>query len=145
VTDRGTGRIPICRDDTDRWGFVWLLADAITRFGWTCHAYCLMTNHYHLVVGTGLEALSRGMARLNSIYARRFNDRHRRHGHLFAGRFVSFVVESDEHLAAACRYVVDNPVRAGLCEEACLWPWSGLGNPRPSRASATCDRGWSGR
>jgi putative transposase len=83
-----------------------------------------MTNHYHLVVEATLIMLSGGFHRLNGIYAQTFNLRHGRHGHLFGDRFWSATIESEEHLQDACRYVVFNPVRAGLCEQPEEWRWS---------------------
>ena len=85
-----------------------------------------MTNHYHLIVGTALWRLSDGMQRLNGIYAQAFNRRHNRSGHLFGERYGSWVVRDEQHLLAACHYVLHNPVRAGLCERADEWPWTGL-------------------
>jgi putative transposase len=129
VTARGTGEVAIYVDEVDQSAFIRLLSSVIQRFDWTCHAYCLMTTHYHLVVEARLDALSRGMARLNGIYAQGFNERHGRRGHLFEGRFVAYVIDSDDYLEVASRYVLDNPVRAGLCADAAEWRWSALGPP----------------
>ena len=93
-----------------------------------------MTTHYHLVIETELSRLSRGMANLNSRYAQYFNNRHKRFGHLFAGRFTSYVIDSGEHFEAAVHYVLENPVRAGLCSQWQAWPWSGL-EPSPQRGT----------
>jgi putative transposase len=123
VTARGAGRISIYREDDDRRGFLYLLADATRRRDWAFHAYCLMTNHYHLVVEAFREDLSRGMHRVNGTYAQGFNARYRRWGHLFGERFWCRPVE-EEQLEDTCRYVLANPVRAGLCEDASDWPWS---------------------
>ena len=101
-----------------------------------------MGNHYHLVVETSQVGLATGMRRLNGLYARRFNERHARSGHLFGARYEARVVEGDESLERTCAYVVNNPVRAGLCRDAAEWPWGGLGEPplpsppeRPARDS----------
>lgn len=126
VVSRGVGGIAIYIDDTDRQRFSFLLPRVASVFDWRCHAYCLMTTHYHLVIEAELTDLSRGMARLNSMYARAFNNRHERFGHVFAGRFSSYVIESEQHYEEAIRYVLENPVRAGLCDEAWSWPWSGV-------------------
>jgi putative transposase len=84
-----------------------------------------MPNHYHLVVDTTVESLSHGLHRLNGDLARSFNDRYERWGHLFGDRFATYVIRDEEHLYRACEYVLNNPVRAGLCEYAEDWPWSG--------------------
>jgi putative transposase len=126
VTGRGVARTAIFLEDDERRLFLRLLADEVERHGWLCHAFCLMSNHYHLIVATELWRLSDGMQRLNGGYAQAFNKRHRRSGHLFGERFRTWVVRNDRHLWAACRYVVYNPVRAGLCDRADDWPWSGL-------------------
>ena len=114
-------------DDDDRVAFLWLLRRTAGMFGWTCHAYCLMDTHYHLVLETQQSLLSRGMHRLNGIYAQRYNERYERAGHLFEGRFSAYVVGSQEHLAAAASYVLANPVRAGLCAGPDDWSWNGVG------------------
>ena len=84
-----------------------------------------MGNHYHLIVETHLELLSKGFHQLNGVHAQRFNKRHERVGHLFQDRFFARVLRDDEHLSDACFYVWNNPVRAGLCDEAHNWPWGG--------------------
>jgi putative transposase len=124
VTTRGVARTAIFRDDDERRLFLRLLANVVNRQEWHCHAFCLMTNHYHLVVEAYLWRLAAGMQRLNGVYAQTFNRRHKRSGHLFGDRYAAWVVESDEHRRAACEYVLQNPVRAGLCERADDWPWS---------------------
>lgn len=86
--------------------------------------YCLMTNHFHLVVETPTESLSAGMHQLKGGYAKKFNERHMLDGHLFDGRFRSSPVESDRQLEEVIRYVAFNPVRAGLCTHPSDWPWS---------------------
>jgi putative transposase len=125
VTSRGTNHCAIYEDDTDRKTFLTLLGSVAARFHWICHAFCLMTNHYHLIVETELPELSRGMRRLNGGYARIFNERHNRHGHLFGARYSAHVIDREEHLEASCLYVLENPVRAGLCERPSEWRWSG--------------------
>ena len=88
-----------------------------------------MGTHYHLILEASQEALSDGMQRLNGIYAQRFNYRHRRRGRLLEGRFAAYLLRDEHHFEAALRYVIDNPVRAGLCAEPSDWPWSGLRQP----------------
>ena len=125
VTQRGTGQIAIVRDDIDRRFFVRQLTEVTRRFGWVCYVFCLMNNHFHLVIETERLALSAGMHRLNFLHAQRFNRRYERVGHLFQSRFKARVVEDDDDLAAVCHYVLSNPVRAGLCKRIEDWPWSG--------------------
>ncbi len=124
VTTRGVNSCAIYRDDSDRWAFLGLLAECVDRNDWAVHVYCLMTTHYHLVLETSQGQLSTGMHRLNGVHAIRFNRRHKRHGHLFGDRFASWVIEDEDYFAATCRYVLLNPVRAGLCTRAEDWPWS---------------------
>ena len=140
ITSRGNARQDIFADDADRVRFLDLLGREIEQHRWRCHAYCLMDNHYHLLVETPEANLSRGMGRLNMAYSQSFNRRHERVGHLFQGRFHAVVVEKDSHLLELCRYVVLNPVRAGAAAVPEAWPWSsyratasgrgaGLGSP----------------
>ena len=125
VTARGVARGPIFLDDEDRTGFVGLLQRVTERLLWKCHAYCLMDNHYHTIVETQLQSLSRGFHRINGIHAQQFNERHARVGHLFQERFHAQVVRDDEHLANTCEYIWNNPVRVGRCATAADWPWNG--------------------
>ena len=124
VTSRGNAGQAIYLDDTDRVRFLDLLGREIEQQRWRCHAYCLMDNHYHLLVETPEANLSRGMGRLNMTYAQAFNRRHERAGHLFQGRYGAILVEKDSHLLELCRYLVLNPVRAGLVDTPMAWPWS---------------------
>jgi putative transposase len=112
-------------DDADRRLFVKLLMRTAKRCAWSLEALCLMTTHYHLVLRTTVPRLSGGMQWLNGVYAQRFNQRHDRFGHLFAGRYGVRTIDSEEYLARACEYVLLNPVRAGLCSRAADWPWNG--------------------
>src|SRR3954454_6778519 len=125
VTARGVARQAISVDDHDRVRFVVLLNGARRQKGWQLLAYCLMPNHFHLVVACALERLSDGMHFLNFRYAQRFNERHDRIRHLFQDRFGARAVEGDEHFENVCEYVLNNPVRAGLCAELGDWRWSG--------------------
>jgi putative transposase len=125
VTARGVDGTPIVRDRRDGLTFLSLLADAVRRFRLDTHAFCLMPNHLHLVVDARRDRLSSAMHRVLGIHAQRFNRRHGRKGHLFGDRFWTQLVRSDEHLAAACAYVVHNLVRAELCAEPAEWPWLG--------------------
>ena len=114
VTARGNARGDIFPDDEDRSLFLAVLAEAVIRFGWLCHAYCLMDNHYHLLIETPHGNLSPGMRQINGVYTQRFNRCHARTGHLFQGRFKAILVERDSYLLELCRYIVLNPVRAGM-------------------------------
>ena len=124
VTSRGNAGTKIFLDDTNRRRFIETLATVIVRFGWICHAYCLMTNHYHLLIETPQPNLSRGMQHLNGVYTQWFNRRHSRAGHLVQGRFKSIVVEKESYLLELARYIVLNPVRAKVARSARDWPWS---------------------
>ncbi|MES1949175.1 hypothetical protein C84B14_17598 [Salinisphaera sp. C84B14] len=124
VTSRGDRREAIYEDDTDRARFLEILGQVVQDFNWVCHAYCLMTNHYHLVIETPDANLSRGMRQLNGVYAQYSNRRHRRTGHLFQGRFKGILVDGDSYLLELSRYVVLNPVRAGMVTRPGAWPWS---------------------
>lgn len=135
VTSRGNARASIFLDEGDRRQFLKQLACVVSRFGWLCHAFCLMGNHYHLLLETPRANLSRGMRRLNSVYALAFNRRHRRLGHLFQGRYRAILVEREPHLLELARYVVLNPVRVRLVATAAEWPWSSY---RATVGSASC-------
>jgi putative transposase len=124
VTSRGVARSTVYRDAHDYRLFLVLLRDAVDRWAWDVHALCLMPNHFHLVVETTAPRLSAGLHRANGIYAQSFNARHERSGHLFGDRFHTRLVRDEAHLHAVCRYVVENPVRAGLCATPAEWPWS---------------------
>lgn len=125
VTARGVARRAIYRGRDDYRSFLALLAVTARRHSWDVSAFCLMPNHYHLVLEATREALSNGVQRLSGLYAQGFNARHGRWGHLFGARFSSRLIESEEHLYTAARYVLANPVRAGLSRRAEDWPWSG--------------------
>ena len=124
VTSRGNARQDVFVDDDDRTAFLEVVHQVGDRFNWLCHAYCLMTNHYHLLVETIDPTLSRGMRQLNGVYTQAFNRHHGRGGHLFQGRFKAILVEKDAYLLELCRYVVLNPVRAKMVRSAKDWRWS---------------------
>jgi putative transposase len=124
VTSRGNRKDEIFTDVRDRLRLLQLLDRNHELLGWRCHAYCLMTNHYHLLVETPRADISAGMQRLNGVYAKWFNWRHGYEGHLFERRFRGFLVEGDAQFLEVARYIVLNPVRAGLRAGPHLWRWS---------------------
>ncbi len=124
VTNRGAQRRLIYLDDDDRRLFLALLAEAVKRHRLELHAYCLMGNHYHLLIHTPTAGLSRGMHYLNGRYAQRFNVNHSTDGPLFGGRFHGTLVQSDEHLQCVVRYIDQNPVEAGMVAEPSDYAWS---------------------
>ncbi|MDT8385239.1 MAG: transposase [Gammaproteobacteria bacterium] len=124
VTSRGDRREDIFEDDQDRQTFLATLEQVVTQFNWICYAWCLMDNHYHLLIQTPDSNLSKGMRQLNGVYTQANNRRHRRVGHLFQGRFKAILVDSDAYLLELARYVVLNPVRAGMVKKPDRWPWS---------------------
>ncbi len=124
VTTRGNRKQEIFTDAHDRLRFLQLLEEVVEILGWRCHTYCLMTNHYHLLVQTPEPDISQGMHRLNGVYAKWFNWRHGYEGHLFERRFHDELVEGHAHLLELTRYIVLNPVRAGIARFAGTWRWS---------------------
>ena len=124
VTSRGDGREDIFLDDVDRERFLEGLSQVVERFNWACHAYCLMDNHYHLLIQTFDANLGLGMRQLNGVYTQRFNRRHRRVGHVFQGRYKAILVQRGAYLLELCRYIVLNPVRAQIVTSAENWRWS---------------------
>lgn len=124
VTSRGNSRDALVEGDRDRHAFLACPGTVVPRFHWLCHAYCLMDNHYHLVIETPEANLSKGMRQLNGIYTQCYNRRHRSVGHLFQGRYNAIVIQKESHLQEVCRYVVLNPVRAKAVAKVEDWTWS---------------------
>jgi putative transposase len=124
VTSRGNEKKPVFRDDQDRTNFLNTIQHVIKRYHWICHAYCLMDNHYHLLIETPDGNLALGMRQLNGVYTQLFNKRHARVGHLFQGRYKAILIQKDTHLLEVCRYVVLNPVRAKMVQAPEQWSWS---------------------
>ncbi len=124
VTSRGNERKDVFRDDKDRTIFLDILSRCCNLFNWRCHAYCLMGNHYHLIIETVDSTLSKGMRHLNGVYTQKFNWNHNRVGHIFQGRFKAILIEKETHLLEVCRYVVLNPVRAKMTGQPEGWQWS---------------------
>ncbi len=127
VTTRGNDGDDIFRTADDRRIFLALLGRIVRDLEWRLHAWCLMTNHFHLVVETRHENLSSGMQRLNGVYAQWFNACYGRTGHLFGRRFWTKRIEGERQVRVTAEYVFHNPVRAGLC--ASPWDWRWLGGP----------------
>lgn len=124
VTSRGDRREDIYEGDSDHQTFISLLDDICESYNWICHAYCLMGNHYHLLIETPDANLSSGMRQLNGVYTQKFNRAHNRVGHVFQGRYKAILVEKQSYLLELARYIVLNPVRAHMVHSAKDWPWS---------------------
>jgi len=124
ITTRGNERKPIFRDNEDRETFLDVLKNVNRRYNYLCHAYCLMDNHYHIIIETPGGNLSRGMRQLNGVYTQRFNKSHNRVGHIFQGRYKAILIQKESHLLEVCRYVVLNPVRAKAVNRPEGWEWS---------------------
>lgn len=124
ITSRGDRREDIYEDDIDRKTFLSVLNSVCDTYNWVCHAYCLMSNHYHLLIETPDANLSRGMRQLNGVYTQKYNRSHGRVGHVFQGRYKAILVEKENYLLELSRYIVLNPVRAGMTHSPADWPWS---------------------
>jgi REP element-mobilizing transposase RayT len=153
VTLRGNRGQAIFRNDRDRSFFLQEFEITAQRYRWTWLAYCLMSNHCHLVIETPERTLGLGMRQLAGRYAQTFNRRHGTYGHLFQERYGSVLVESDVHFAQLLRYVALNPVTAGLCSDPAQWQWSSHrhmlnGGPGTANARARVEtllEAWGGR
>jgi putative transposase len=145
VTCRGNGKQTVFLGTLDRRLFLVLMRKVVLRFRWQCLTYCLMPNHYHLLVRTPEPNLGAGMHRLNGIYAQGFNRRYARSGHLWEQRYHSVLLADDAHLAQAIGYIALNPVRAGLCKRPEEWQWgahralAGLGSDPIVSSDATLE------
>jgi REP element-mobilizing transposase RayT len=124
VTTRGNARGKIFFSDEERHLFLSILISVVHRYHWICYGYCLMDNHYHLLIETLEGNLSLGMRHLNGLYTQQFNRQHHRIGHLFQGRYKAILVEKERHLLELCRYIVLNPVRAKRIKHPREWAWS---------------------
>lgn len=124
ITTRGDRKEDIYEDDEDRALFLKILSNVIDQFNWVCHGYCLMNNHYHLLIETPDANLSKGMRQLNGVYTQSSNRRHQKVGHLFQGRYKAILVDADAYLLELTRYVVLNPVAAGMVKHPSSWEWS---------------------
>lgn len=124
VCSKGNRGGAICADDHESEVFLQLLGRLAARHDWALLAYCLMSTHYHLVLRIGDAGMSAGMQQLNGGFSRYVNARHGIEGHLFRNRFWSKLVEADAQLLQTVRYVVLNPVKAGLSRSPEAWRWS---------------------
>ena len=124
VTSRGDRRESIFEEDEDRVAFLNLLGEVVDRFNWICPAYCLMDNHYHLIIQTPDGNLSKGMRQLNGVFTQASNRKYKRSGHLFQGRYKAILVDTDSYLLELARYVVLNPVRANRVQLPDDYAWS---------------------
>ncbi len=124
VTSRGNRRELIYEGDEDRSLWLETLSRVCARHNWRVHAYCLMDNHYHVVIEIAEGNLSKGMRQLNGVYTQAFNRRHNRVGHIFQGRYKAILVEKEAYLLELVRYVVLNPMRAHMIKNIDNWPWS---------------------
>lgn len=124
VTSRGDRCEAIYTDDEDREKWLEILGNVCSRFNWRCHVYCLMDNHYHIVIETAEANLSKGMRQLNGVYTQYFNRQHNRVGHVYQGRYKGILVERDSYLLELSRYVVLNPIRAQMIKNVNEWKWS---------------------
>ena len=138
VTSRGDRREAIYLCDADREAWLALLGQVCERFNWRCHAWCQMTNHYHLVIETPQGNLAQGMRQMNGVYTQYVNRTHGRVGHVFQGRYKAILVEKDSYLLELARYVVLNPLRAGMVKEPADWPWSSY----PAMIGKACAPTW---
>src|SRR6266581_1819550 len=124
VTSRGNEQKDVFKSQSDREKFFAYLESATERYGAVIHAYCLMSNHYHLLLETPAGNLSQIMGHINGAYTTYFNIKRKRSGHLFQGRFKAILVEADEYAAELSRYIHLNPVRAGITAKPEEYRWS---------------------
>lgn len=124
LTSRGNAKQDIFLSDEDRLGFIERLRKARNRYNTIVYAYCLMDNHFHLLVETPDGNVSQFMRHLNSTYTQHFNITNKKLGRLFQGRFKAILVQKDLYFLELARYIVLNPVRAGMVKSAKDWRWS---------------------
>ena len=123
VTSRGNERKSIFLNEQDFLLFLEILSKVCKQFNWIIHAYCLMTNHYHLLVETPDANLAKGMRQLNGVFTQSFNRNHHTVGHRLQGRYKAILVDKDDYLLELCRYIVLNPVRAHMVASPNEWKW----------------------
>jgi len=121
---RVNGKHNIFLIDSDRNEFLKILSDVVADCGWNCHSYCLMDNHYHLLVETPEGRLSEGMQLLNGIYSGSFNRRHDKVGHVMQGRYKAPIIKGDNYFLMVLRYITMNPLKQRIVEDPADWVWS---------------------
>ena len=133
ITAHGVDDQPLFLSDLDRDALLELLRKVTEEVGWQVLCWCLMTTHYHLyvVVPEDERRVCWALQKVNSVYARELNARHRRRGHLFGERYTDTASQSDGHARNTIAYILDNPVRAGMVKRFDEWNWSGLETLRP--------------
>lgn len=124
VTTRSAGQIRAFLDAEDYGRFLRIVGYVVERLVWRVHMYCLMPTHWHMAVTTVEPNIAAGAHILNGLYARTFNKRHHRTGHLFGARYRNPMIQTERHAIRVCSYLPLNPVEAGLCDTAESWPWS---------------------
>jgi len=138
ITTRGNARKKIYKYDMDRANFIDVLCSVAKKYNWLCHAYCLMDNHYHLLIETPEGNLSQGMRQLNGVYTQAYNRRHKKVGHIFQGRFRAILVEKESYLLELCRYIILNPVRARAVDSPGDWKWTSYRATAGKTKAAPC-------
>jgi REP element-mobilizing transposase RayT len=124
IINRGNERRMIFLDEADRIKYLNILHATIARFNWLCHVYCLMGNHYHLMIETPDANLAIGMKYLNQVYSQFFNWKYNRVGQVFQGRYKSYIIQKETYLLHCCRYIILNPWEAKLVGHPGEWKWS---------------------
>ena len=124
VINRGQSRRDIFLEDKGRQSFLDLLGELVRLWKVEIYAYCLMSNHYHLLLSTPATGLARAMRHLDGVYTQKFNRVHHRDGPLFRGRYKAILIDAEEHFLSVVRYIHHNPVAAGLVTDMDRYPWS---------------------
>jgi len=130
IISRGIGRMTIFHNEKDFSKFIQFMERVIAKHNWICHAYCLMSTHYHILLETPDANMIVGMKYLNQLYSQFYNWKYRRVGSVFQGRYKSWLVEREEKFLDNCRYIVTNPVEAKMVEHPSEWPWSSYRSTR---------------
>jgi putative transposase len=124
ITSRGNARQDIFKTKKDFKDFLIILKENTERYNWQCYAYCLMSNHYHLLIKTLDPNLSQGMRQLNGVYTQKSNYNHKTVGHIFQGRYKAILVDEEKYFYELVRYIVLNPVRAKMVKNPENYHWS---------------------